>query len=864
MEVTDSLVNLTDDVKTAIEKGEIKASYAILTNYTQTVNYYTADEETNETTGVTTTTYTAQEPYNPPQPNPISLTSTQMLLEKIWDDSLDEDQLKEILWNDYYNEEPSDPTEYKVPLIIWKSDSADVIDDVQATTDAIAAEQGLGTTSSLDELKTAFEGTEGYYMTKILGWNEELTGYSWQDTLDVAPGTLITLERAEEMGITIADDNIVSYNGTDYYILESGHYYTVSEVATDRHFELNTIIYHPMLVNRKVQNVTFTTERDENGHIIIESIVPMSSVDANNTLKGGINVRKQILDLDGSEVTHSDDQFTVTITMKDTDGTPYTDFDYRVYYGESNPNYADTETYPKARTGHIFGTTAAVPADNTKELTTETEPGEDYYTVLDNTDGVITATLYVGDTLRVINVPAGVTYQVAETQVNGDTIANSDYAYVKIDYEIARGSSEEENYEADTADDNGYYTVAGNAASRATVVNNVPVAQVEVLKRDADTEEGLEGIEFKLYADEELTYQIVKDAYGNDIGTEGTLTSDADGKISVGGLTAGTYYLKETKTNVGYTLPEDPIMFVITKADAEGQTFTVTVDNDPQYFYVYHSSDRTIERIKLDGSDARVTIEEDGTFTFNIVNETKADHLYGGYFSAFKGAGMTDAQIIASDYTAADSADYTYTTKTAALNNWLTDSAGTAYDGSLSGQWTKKTAYTTDSGLAMKPVADGVYYLKEVPDQYFRPALYYVYDRNSENLDLKKLYLMVPTDDNLYQLVCGKPIAISENTKLYGTFKAVNDTGETESFKVPDVNTQLTRGYLTVWDGAEFMVPGQTYTWTPDFVTLDGVEVTSCVTRTISTGDLCHGTAAGKFSSEDSPVDSTAAEHETE
>ena len=294
---------------------------------------------------------------------------------------------------------------------------------------------------------------------------------------------------------------------------------------------------------------------------------------------------------------------------------------------------------------------------------------------------------------------------------------------------------------------------------------------------------------------------------------------------------------------------------------------------ESQYFYVYHSSDNTIEKISVD--DDRVTSSYNAaakayTYEFNIVNETKADHLYGGYYSAYKGAVMTNTDIINAVYNSPDEKNYTYSTKNESqrTRNWKKDTSGCKpYDGSLAGLWTKKTALTEHAGISMQPEVNGVYYLKEVPDQYFRPALYYVYDKNSENQNLKKLHLMVPTDDNLYQLVCGRPITLSENKRLYGTFKAVNDTGETESFKVADVNTNLTRGFLTVWDGAGFIEEtkkNQTYEWIPNFVTLDGVEVTSCVKRIISTGNLCHGTDAGNFSSEDIPVDSAAVEFETE
>ena len=40
------------------------------------------------------------------------------------------------------------------------------------------------------------------------------------------------------------------------------------------------------------------------------------------------------------EVIVSDDTFKVRIAMNNADGTPYENWDYRIYYGQNNPNAA--------------------------------------------------------------------------------------------------------------------------------------------------------------------------------------------------------------------------------------------------------------------------------------------------------------------------------------------------------------------------------------------------------------------------------------------------------------------------------------------------------------------------------------------
>lgn len=84
----------------------------------------------------------------------------------------------------------------------------------------------------------------------------------------------------------------------------------------------------------------------------------------------------------------------------------------------------------------------------------------------------------------------------------------------------------------------------------------------------------LSGAEFTLYSDENLNNSIgftgsdgsyIKDD-GSQTGRVTTVKVDADGKLILKGLAAGTYYLKETKAPDGYNIQRDPFQLIV-KAD---------------------------------------------------------------------------------------------------------------------------------------------------------------------------------------------------------------------------------------------------------------------------------------------------------
>ena len=371
---------------------------------------------------------------------------------------------------------------------------------------------------------------------------------------------MIELTKArDEMGIDVEGLKQVTYGSKTYVVLESGHYYTVTEDSIDRHFELNTIVYHPMLVDGVLSNVTFKADGS------VETIVPMSTVDATNTLKGGINVQKKVFDGEGHEVTEvivSDDTFKVRIAMNNADGTPYENWDYRIYYGQNNPNGEwDEANQNYGRTGHIYGSDS---------------PGN---------GGVIETDLYIGDVIRIVNVPAGVTYSVQETEYDHTVYTlGSNYTFPLttggeeksfttdgngVSYMISKG--ENDNFVADSD-----RKVVGNAASQAVVVNKVPTARIKLLKV-GDSTTALDGVQFKIFYDEECTKPVTKDATGQaipGINSNGIITTDSEGYADLGTL-AGTYYFQEVATKDGYNLLTAPVRVNVEK-DGDGEKVTAS------------------------------------------------------------------------------------------------------------------------------------------------------------------------------------------------------------------------------------------------------------------------------------------------
>ncbi len=161
------------------------------------------------------------------------------------------------------------------------------------------------------------------------------------------------------------------------------------------------------------------------------------------------------------------------------------------------------------------------------------------------------------------------------------------------------------------------------------------------------------------------------------------------------------------------------------------------------YFYVYHSSDLSVERFPMavNGVAYKAASGDDPAVTFDIFALKKADTLYGGYYSDYAGKSASfDAATL--DYSGendpvdAGGQAYTY----AAIKGDDTTPAIT---------WDWEQAYKV-KGTEMIPEAGLVYYLKEVPTGYMLPYTHYSYFKD-ESKALGNVWAISATDDLNYQ-----------------------------------------------------------------------------------------------------------------
>ena len=301
---------------------------------------------------------------------------------------------------------------------------------------------------------------------------------------------------------------------------------------------------------------------------------------------------------------------------------------------------------------------------------------------------------------------------------------------------------------------------------------------------------------------------------------------------------------------------------------------TVTVTNTfTPSFYVYHSSDNTIEKISF--ADERVTRTYDETidpetekpigykYNFNIVDETLDGFLYGGYYTAYAGAGMKDEEIIASKAYSArtDTANNAYQYNAAATisENWITDSNGEAYnyqyiaDNRNSGVWNLAEGIDTDGTKAVVE-ADKVYYLKEVPEHYILPYTYYTYFRTNYNIG--DMWAITELDDLNYEevgFVIEPDVKNSETVKVASnTLKiTAKNTGMSVTLKPESLfkgfgvlNGYITYQKISVYKGVNITSLNQYW------ITKDGVTVYGIMDREIS-----NITTVKAVSKTDSPID---------
>lgn len=721
-------------IKDAIVKNA-DGSYSLYTNYEQSIEYYPATSETDDE-GNVTWTYGDKQEQEIPHPDPVPLKGSLLPMAKVWESDLALSELNELLWKNGIVDGES--LKYQITLHLWKAD----------TREELEAMAGAPISS-----------TNQPYITVVLGWDDEIEKYVFEKDAAVAPGTMVNLEEAAELGFDITDTSKIKVftndEGTEleYYMIEEGHYYLVTEEGSDLHFELESPLYHPMIVDGTLYNVYFGSGQT------VEQMDPMAAVTATNYLKGGLNIRKAV----------------------------------------SSTQIPDT--FKKIE----------VPTYEDGKVVVDEETGEPVMREVD--DVVYTPVPDCEDEFA---------YKITIWREDDDGAIQPVYTYddqFNDDFSAISGSI---GYREFGVDENGEFVTLGR---------NVIVFE--------DTENAAEKIAANKRGDNDPVYATLT----NDNKTQIILRMPANGEIRLVNLPGGTKYTVEevvdadgpytfaaTKSEIKYDDDNVEYIAVGTNNGVSGKIKGNTANVETFYnwaanFYVYHSASNKMEKISF--ADERVSGTYDAEkgeyiYTFNIAEETGRDskdspvtgvankddkgnvlsyyftggYLYGGYYSAYGGAAMTDAQI--TEKAESGNAEY--------KDGWAADATGAKpYDGKslyVSGTtrfWVKGKAITSAKGNAMNPEVGSVYYLKEVPSIYLQTNARWVYDLANNN-EIINIYMLTCIDDTYYKQTGFTADAVDSKASISSKFVYQFRGSDTPETPVTPADLIGQRGYLGVVD----------------------------------------------------------------
>ncbi len=571
--------NLNDSQKAQIfKKGD---SYTLKTN----TDYPTLTYQTITTTtvdGVPTTTTSDPKTVDITNPDPVDLYSEKVALQKLWEDSLDPKQREEEV-GDIYLQFYEDGKEIEYTKY------------ANLTTDS---EKGIKISNQ--------------------------SGNTWTSgDIFIAPGLMVS--EGHPAYNENAHNGVITMNGKKYAILNTGHEYKFGEKDINGHFELTNYIYHPMLVDGVLMNVKFTMDGDKITGV--ESAKEMSTISATNTLKGGINIQKQVVDEEGHAVAANEvsEKFNIKAHLVDSDGKAYS-YDYRIYCTTAHDNCTeevkdDTGALTGYRSEHIRGS------------------------------GLIDANIYAQDTIRVVNVHNGTLFYVEEDNIP------TGYEQNGISYQISNGSdSNYHNYE-NTTELNGktYYAVVGNAAAAATITNKYTSGKLKISKTvnvTSGDEKNAKSNEFeftvKLYSNANKTKELTG-SYKYSGSKSGTIKSGGtiklkDGEsIEIDKLPEGAYYEVTEASVAGFKTSKSGDTGTIVKNDTAEAKFTNTYSvsgkvtikakkdlqgrdwlEDEKFTFTLtgNGENQSKEIGKGEVAEFEVEIKDDGSFTYTISEDT--------------------------------------------------------------------------------------------------------------------------------------------------------------------------------------------------------------------------------------------------
>ena len=544
-------------------------TYSVLTNTEAGITYAIVSEKDGVEIGRETGSDTIDNPTNG-----MGLDESHLDVRKDWNDTLDPQQLLNLL--------DSEP-DYKVVLHI-RNDNNEYV-PVTITPVVTRDEDGKAISATWP--------TEKVY---------------------IAPGVMLSVAKATAKGINTDNYKKVTYNGTTYVILESGHDYSIDEHNTDYHFELRAETYHPMVVDGTVCNVSFTYDDDGaiDGITAIDT-TNTGTIVATNELRAGINLRKIVVDSEGEEIYPENEYFYLQVSLKDKDGNsirfadyqdpekdaPLHDSPYITDAGEESTVSVGWNTYP------IWYNIYYDAYDDLDIVGTYIPEGSEYY---QRSDGMVVQDgglirIKAGDVIRFANVPIGTQFSLKEVNVPAG------YGFGEYQYKVGKASTE---WTTVTDINTGYgASAAANQSYYFTFKNEQLTSDMLIIKTDDHGNAITSTTDTAIFT---LTRNTKSDGKGtwvnatatSGVAADGTITINTTDGINLVELKDGLYKLQENKSPDGYIISSSPVYFKLNggsiqfvSVEGSGSSAVVTEIDTPEGYTIVEKTDETPVTLKV-------------------------------------------------------------------------------------------------------------------------------------------------------------------------------------------------------------------------------------------------------------------------
>ncbi len=391
-----------------------------------------------------------------------------------------------------------------------------------------------------------------------------------------------------------AENNYISYGLVTYNtttnagekIYETGHDFTLRETDDEAHYyELTAGVFRPMFINGTptiLEKVDAAPAGMSNGVFhysdgshhyyrldgkIYQDTQSDTLLIATNTHRSYMDLKKVVVD-DSGVAAVDDTEFEYKITFTVPAGIANYDTVEKYIWFSVYDSVAKRTLAPSEYNYSGAITPASVDAS--------LYGGTEYANYLVATSGQqLNLKIKQGWNVRFLNLPIGTTYSFEETSIpEGYDFVKAEVSGTRWIANMVDGADQGatqtmSSLPTNTSANNGNTGISGtidfaNARYSTTYTNQTLTQQVNILKTSQDGTTPLSGAVFSLYTESGYNAKPKQ-------ASKTELISDGNGKIDLGKLAYGKYYLVETTAPAGYVLLSEPVVIIV---GSSGVTYT--------------------------------------------------------------------------------------------------------------------------------------------------------------------------------------------------------------------------------------------------------------------------------------------------